>query len=68
MRYVARTPPAALLFQNGTRDPVSPRADVSAYFNAAGEPKEQRWYEAGHELNAQALAERDAWLVKLLLG
>jgi dienelactone hydrolase len=68
VRYVARTPPAALLFQNGTRDPVSPRADVNAYFKAAGEPKEQRWYEAGHELNAQALADRDAWLVKLLLG
>jgi predicted esterase len=67
VRYVPRAAPASLLFQNGTRDPVSPRADVNAYVGAASTPKEQRWYDAGHELNAQAFAERDAWLVKLLL-
>ena len=59
---------ASLLFQNGTRDPVSPRKDVDAYFRAASAPKERRSYDAPHELDAQALADRDAWLVKLLLG
>jgi dienelactone hydrolase len=67
VRYIARAAPASLLFQNGTRDPVSPRKDVDAYFRAAGKPKEQRFYDAPHELDAQALADRDAWLVKLLL-
>ena len=68
VRYISRAAPASLLFQNGTRDPVSPRKDVDAYFRAASKPKEQRFYNAPHELDAQALADRDAWVVKLLLG
>jgi dienelactone hydrolase len=68
VRYISRAAPAVLLFQNGTRDPVSPRKDVDAYFRAASKPKERRFYNAPHELDAQALADRDAWLVKLLLG
>jgi dienelactone hydrolase len=68
VRYISRAAPASLLFQNGTRDPVSPRKDVDAYFRVASRPKEQRFYAAPHELDAQALADRDAWLVKLLLG
>ena len=68
VRYISRAAPASLLFQNGTRDPVSPRKDVDAYFRAASKPKERRFYAAPHELDAQALADRDAWLVKLLLG
>jgi len=39
---------------------------VNAYFMAACAPKEQRWYDAPHELNDQARDERDAWLDKLL--
>jgi dienelactone hydrolase len=68
VRNISRAAPASLLFQNGTRDPVSPRKDVDAYFRAASNPKERRFYDAPHELDAQALADRDAWLVKLLLG
>ena len=68
VRYISRAAPASLLFQNGTRDPVSPRKDVDAYFRAASKPKERHFYGASHELDAQALADRDAWLVKLLLG
>jgi len=47
---------------------VSPRKDVDTYFRAASRPKERHFYGAPHELDAQALADRDAWLVKLLLG
>jgi dienelactone hydrolase len=68
VHFVSTAAPVVLLFQNGTRDPVSPRKDVDAYFRAASEPKERRFYEAPHELDAQARADRDAWLVKLLLG
>jgi dienelactone hydrolase len=68
VHFVSTAAPATLFFQNGTQDPVSPRKDVDAYFRAASEPKERRFYEAPHELDAQAQAERDAWLVKLLLG
>jgi dienelactone hydrolase len=64
--YVSRAAPASLLFQNGTRDPISPRADVAAYVRAASRPKEARTYPAGHELDEQARADLDNWLVQLL--
>jgi dienelactone hydrolase len=66
VRYVARAAPTWLLFQNGRRDPISPGPDVDALVAASSAPKEQRWYDAGHELNDQARADLDEWLVKLL--
>ncbi len=68
VNYVSRAAPARILFQNGRQDPISPEADVDALVRAANGPKEQRWYDAPHELNDAARAERDAWVVKLLLG
>ena len=41
---------------------------VNALVRAANGMKEQRWYDAPHELNDQARDERDAWLVQLLAG
>jgi dienelactone hydrolase len=67
-RFVSRSAPASLLFQNGRRDPISPEGDVNALVRAANGVKEQRWYDAPHELNDQARDERDAWLVQLLAG
>jgi hypothetical protein len=66
VRYVSTAAPVSLLFQNGRRDPISPARDVDAYVRAASRPKEKRWYDASHELNDQARAERDTWLVELL--
>jgi dienelactone hydrolase len=66
VRHITRSAPVRLLFQNGRADPISPEADVSALVRAANGPKEQRWYDAPHELNDQARTERDAWLVELL--
>jgi dienelactone hydrolase len=68
VRYVGRAAPASLLFQNGTQDPISPKADVDAFVHAASSPKDQRWYDAGHDLNGQAHADLDDWLVRLLRG
>jgi len=67
VHWVGSSAPAALLFQNGTLDTISPRADVNAYVKAAGKPKELRWYKAAHRLNAAAYAYRDSWLAKRLL-
>jgi dienelactone hydrolase len=64
--YVSRAAPASLLFQNGTRDPISPRADVASYVRAASSPKEARLYPAGHELDEQARADLYNWVVQLL--
>jgi hypothetical protein len=68
VHYVSHSAPAKLLFQNGREDTGSPAADVDALVAAANGPKEQRWYEAAHELNDQARDERDAWLEQLLAG
>lgn len=67
-RYVSRSAPVRLLFQNGTHDPTSPEADVNALVRAANGQKDQLRYEAGHELNDLARADSDAWLVQLLGG
>jgi predicted esterase len=32
------------------------------FFQSASAPKEVLWYDAGHELNAQAAADREKWL------
>jgi dienelactone hydrolase len=68
VRYVSRAVGMTFLFQNGRRDPTSPEADVAALVRAARGAKEQRWYDAPHELDEQARNERDAWLVQLLAG
>jgi dienelactone hydrolase len=68
VRYVSRAAVTTFLFQNGRRDPTSPQADVNALVRAARGAKEQRWYDAPHELDEQARDERDAWLVQLLAG
>jgi dienelactone hydrolase len=67
VRYVSRAT-APLLFQNGRQDPTSPEADVDALVRAVKGTKEQRWYDAPHELDEQAHADSDAWLVQLLGG
>jgi dienelactone hydrolase len=66
VRYVPDAAPVALLFQNGRHDPIAPARDVDAYVRAASEPKQQRWYDAGHELDERARDDRDAWLLQLL--
>ena len=45
--------PSPVLFQFGTDDPHVPRERAQEFFAAAGEPREIRWYEAGHGLNSR---------------
>ncbi len=66
VRFVASISPAPVLLQFGTADPHVPRPKAEAYFSAARDPKEIRWYEAGHGLNHQATRDRIAWLVAKL--
>jgi dienelactone hydrolase len=68
VRHVGRSSGTAFLFQNGWRDATSPQADVDALARATKGHKDQRWYDAPHELDDQARDERDAWLVQLLAG
>ncbi len=64
--HVGNLSPAPILFQFATEDFHVPRERAEEFFAAAKEPKELRWYEAGHGLNEQATQERVAWLTKAL--
>lgn len=48
VKYVGGIAPRPILFQNGTRDSLVPKASAQALFDAAGEPKEITWYESDH--------------------
>jgi uncharacterized protein len=64
INFVGQAAPAALLFQAGTKDELVPPEDARRYQRAASQPKEIRWYEAGHELNCTARKDMMAWLAR----
>jgi predicted esterase len=67
--HVPNLSPASVLFQFGTNDPHVPEERAEEFFGSAQEPKEMKWYEAGHGLNAEAVSDRKTWLQeKLNLG
>jgi dienelactone hydrolase len=51
-----------LLLQNGTFDNLIPRPDAAELHAAAPQTKAVRWYDAGHNLDQQAVADRLGWL------
>jgi dienelactone hydrolase len=55
---------AAVLVQNGTRDPLTRRAELAALSRAAR--TRMHWYDALHPLNERAFADRTAFLVREL--
>ena len=62
INFVGQAAPAALLLQAGTMDELIPQEDARRYQQAASQPKEVRWYEAGHMLNCSAREDMMAWL------
>ncbi len=60
LRHIAHASP--LFLQFGTKDPYVPKARADALYQAAKDPKQVKFYEAGHALNAQAVADRQQWL------
>lgn len=50
------------LFQFGNADPHVPREKAQLLFEAAAEPKEIKWYKAGHGLNDEARKDRTSWI------
>ena len=60
--HVGNLSPAPIMFQFATDDFHVPRGRAEEFFEAAGEPKELHWYEAGHGLNEKATQERMRWL------
>ena len=63
LRYVRRAT-APLLFQSGRQDELVPAEDARRYHEAAPEPKEVQWYDAGHELTPTASCAQAGWLAR----
>ena len=60
--HVANLSPAPVFFQFGNDDPHVSKERAEEFFAAAKDPKEMKWYEAGHGLNEEATKDRKAWL------
>jgi fermentation-respiration switch protein FrsA (DUF1100 family) len=61
-RHLTTAGALPMLFQFATRDKFVTRAAAEAIAASAQGPKDVRWYDAEHELNADATRDRLAWL------
>jgi len=65
--YASKFGPAPAFFQYGLHDEeFVPPAVAEEYVAIVSGPKQVRFYDAGHALNAEAQADRDAFLKKML--
>lgn len=64
--HVANLAPAPVLFQFGKDDFHVPVERGEEFYHAAKDPKEIRWYDAGHGLDPQAATDRIQWLTRQL--
>lgn len=66
-RFVGNSSPASLLFQFAQHDRYISAPAAKRFFEAAGQPKEIRWYYSSHEFNdAQSLTDRMTWISEQL--
>ncbi|NUR20617.1 MAG: alpha/beta fold hydrolase [Gemmatimonadaceae bacterium] len=68
IRAVRRLEGRPLLMVHGTRDRTVRPEQAARLFEAAGEPKELRWYETGHWLPDAATRDAAVWLSERLQG
>ena len=61
-RHLANIGTLPVLFQFATRDRFVTKAAAEALVASVGGPKDVRWYDAEHALNADATRDRLAWL------
>jgi hypothetical protein len=67
VHYIRYSRPIPVLFQFSRLERNFNEGAMRQYFEAAGSPKEVRWYSTGHELNdLTALRDRARWLSKTL--
>lgn len=53
-----------LLMANGLKDDIVPKWSTEALFKVASEPKQLKWYDAGHYIGVGPTAESVTWLIK----
>jgi dienelactone hydrolase len=64
--HVPNLSPANVFFQFANDDFHVPKQRAEEFFAAAKDPKEMKWYEAGHGLNDEATKDRKSWLQQKL--
>jgi dienelactone hydrolase len=64
--YIPHAAPASVLLQYGNHDPLIDVKSARHYFDMVSEPKEIKFYDAGHALDAAARRDRMEWLVEKL--
>jgi dienelactone hydrolase len=64
--HVPNLSPANVFFQFADDDFHVPKERAEQFFAAAKEPKEMKWYRAGHGLNDEATKDRKSWLKQKL--
>ena len=64
--HIANLSPAPILFQFSDKDIHVPKEKAMTFYNAAEQPKDIKWYKAGHGLNQKATEERVEWLINQL--
>jgi dienelactone hydrolase len=60
--HVPQLSPAHVFFQFATDDFHVPKERAEEFFAAANDPKDLKWYTAGHGLNQAATHDRKVWL------
>lgn len=64
--HISKLSPAPVFFQFATDDPHVPKERAEEFFAAAQDPREMKWYQAGHGLSQEATQDRKAWLQEKL--
>jgi dienelactone hydrolase len=62
LHFVGLAEPSELLFQNGRQDELVPENALKELADAGSEPKDVRWYDAGHTPTEKMWADSRAWL------
>jgi cephalosporin-C deacetylase-like acetyl esterase len=66
--YVGHEAPTVLLFQSARLDQGVPQSNAQAFFDAASEPKQLKWYDSGHKMELPEITkDRTDFLKKELL-
>lgn len=66
LTYVSHAAPSQLFFQFSQKDGFVPLERAEALFAAGSEPKQMKMYDASHELDEAARADRERFLVDVL--
>jgi dienelactone hydrolase len=66
VNYLPHVAPHAVFFEYGAHDTRPSPADSQQAVDSASKPKQVRSYDAEHELNAKARADRERWLAQRL--